>query len=328
MFHWPSNVGGADTRMVDLVRLLSNKYEITVVPNWDNQLNQVGWVNFLNSLNIKIKRWSELPNKADGVAIAFCNFHLFDDYSKIQKIHDMGLRFIWSNDMMWVNGSEVNAINDGLVDTILYTSQFHKDTISKHFRSSNNLREIIIENYIDSDQYKPSIKESVNMIGKLARDDTAKYSEGFPVFYSSMFPDANYKIMAWSDELASKYSWFNFNNKWKFLKCGEVSNTSFLSDIDVYLYDCNHTFIENQSRAIIEAKLMGIPIIAPNKWNFPRMVVHGYDGFLWNTFEDCKLCCKLISNHIREFSINSIKVDKSIFCDKRYHLDRWSKILR
>lgn len=330
-WHWPSTLGGGDTRMVDLLRLLHKDYRITVVPNFNDQLKQSNWTKFLDSLGVRYMSWEELPPKQDGVAIAFCNFWLFDnDAGRLQRSKEMGLRFVWSNDMMYHTDAEMKAVARGLVDTVIYTSEFHKAALSPEFIKAHQVREEIVPNFVDGSVFpKRQAGKRFFTIGKLSRACASKYSDGFPVFYESLDRHCNFKVMGWDDALARKYSWHEFGPRWKFHKPDETTSVDFLKGLDMYVYDCHHTFVENQSRSIVEASLMGVPILAPMKWNFPNMVAHGRTGFLWNDYEECGHYYSVMRNDpdlLREFSGNSPKA-MSFFTDRAEHLKTWKALI-
>ena len=101
-FQWISDLGGADTRLKELIQLFAEtgKYNLFCIPNDANRLQEKDNVDFLNRHGVKTLTWEELPIKTNGYAIAFCNFRLFQDPWRLEKIKNIGLKFIWSNDMM------------------------------------------------------------------------------------------------------------------------------------------------------------------------------------------------------------------------------------
>jgi len=335
IFQWPSDLGGADTRLVDLLVLLSKKYNIVVVPNYDDQLLQLKWVDFLNGINVKFVSWNDLPGKCDSVALSFCNFQLFKEWWRIKRIKDIGFRFVWSNDMMYHIDDEIRAVGEGLVDSVIYTSEFHKSVLSPDFKKANkSVKEFIIPNYIDKSNWVSDVPRKFDKddfrIGKLSRATFGKFSDGFPMFYESLSDNCKFRIMGWGDDLIKKYSWHCFDSRWEFFKESALSSREFLDGVDVYVYDCHHFFIENQSRSILEASLLGIPVIAPRKWNFPNLVVHGKTGFLWDTFEECVKFFRLLVNDVdlyRELSFNSVCGPVVFFCDEGLHLRYWGELL-
>jgi glycosyltransferase involved in cell wall biosynthesis len=337
-FHWPSNLGGADTRLKDLIQLFnwSNNYNIFCIPNDNERLKEAHVVSFLKENNVKILTWENLPSKTEGFAIAFCNFKLFEEKWRLQKIKDIGLKFIWSNDMMWSTKEEVEAFSLDLVKYTIFTSEFHQKKLVKINNNFSKTRQFIIPNYFNFEQYenlnkekKQSLKDKF-VIGKLSRAEWTKYSENFPLFYKHIpIKNTHFRFMGWNDKLKNKYSWFKFDEKFELLPADSENILEFLSQLDLYVFTCHHNYIENQSRAIIEAQLMGIPCIVPNEGNFPNMIWHGRNGYLYNNNEECyKYILNLYEDKdlLKLMKKNSRKLTKLIWCDKNTQIAYWEKI--
>lgn len=339
-FHWPSDLGGADTRLKDLIQGINklDKYNLICIPNDDFRLKENNNINFLKNNNVKVLSWSELPKKADGYAIAFCNFRLFSEKWRILKIKEMGLKMIWSNDMMWTTKEEMDCLKEGLIDMYLFTSFFHKTVLESKSPEIKNNKSYILPNYFHFENYqKIQKKESLKnkfVIGKLSRADMGKFSENFPLFYDKMpINNPKFRIMGWNDKLQEKYKWFDFDHKWELLPENKEGIIEFLSQLDLYVFNANHEYIENQTRALIEAQLLGVPAIAPNYGNFPLMVWHNKNGYIYNNIEDCFNFIKEVSenkNLLLELSENSIYFSKKIWCDihnQNRHLEKIFEIL-
>ena len=337
-FHWPSNLGGADTRLKDLIELFSksNKYNLFCVPNDDQRLSETSNVNFLKQNNVKILSWKDLPNKTDGYAIAFCNFRLFEEIWRLEKIRNMGLKFIWSNDMMWTKPEESNAIHKNLVSAIIFTSEFHKSKLCSMNPDFDKIKNFILPNYFNFDNYtnvkinkKPYLKDKF-VIGKLSRAEWTKYSENFPFLYKNIpIPNAHFRFMGWDEKLKNKYSWFKFDSRFELLPEKAEKTFEFLSQLDIYFFNCHHNYIENQSRSLIEALLLGVPCLVPNIGNFPNMVWHERTGFIYNNIEECYSYMKMIYNDknlLETLKFNAINITKTIWCNKQKQLKEWEYI--
>lgn len=332
-FQWVSELGGADTRAKDLIKLLSEQkeYNIYVIPNDNNRLEEKENVDFILSTKAKCLTWENLPKKAEGYALALCNFRLMDEDWRIKRIKDMGLKFIWLNDMMWRSETEKKAIENNLIDYHVYTSEMHRQTLSNEF--SRKGKEIIIPNFFYEEKYKYLHREKndVFSIGKHSRPDLLKFSDNFPLFYEHFkLENPNYKVMGVEKEFREKFKWFSFDNRWKLLKPNEIKTDAFLQGLDCYIYNSHYSFIENQSRAIVEAALSGLPIIAPKKYNFPNQIWHERTGFLWDSYEECKYYVKLLEKDIalrHKLGKNAHIISKEIWCDKKSQLTLWEKIL-
>lgn len=335
-FHWPSDLGGADTRLKDLIQGLSqlNKYNIYCIPNDDFRLQEKHNVEFLNNNNVKILSWNELPKKTTGYAISFCNFRLFSEKWRVSKIKNIGLKIVWSNDMMWTTSEEMDALKNNLIDVYLFTSHFHKKILESKSPEIKTQKSYILPNYFFPDNYKLVDKKNITnnkfVIGKLSRADMMKFSENFPLFYEKM-PIKNplFRVMGWSDKLDDKFKWFNFDpNKWNLLKENKEGIIEFLSQLDLYVFNANHKYIENQTRAMVEAQLLGIPAIAPNYGNFPNIIWNGKNGYIYNTIEEAYEYIDNIQkdkNLLLYLKNNSLNFSKSIWCDIDSQANHWEK---
>lgn len=287
VFQWISDLGGADTRLKELLILLKDEFDITCIPNDEFRLGERHNTDFLDRHGIKYCMPESLPKKMEGFAYANCNFRLFQERRRIDFVRDSGLKFLWSNDMMWTTPEELEAVREGKVACCLLTSPFHWGVLArKYFEVRKDQKAAIVDNYFDSDTW-PYVErpERESMVcGKVSRDDEMKFSEDFPLFYERACKGTNacFRVMGWGPALSKKYSWFPFGERWELLASNKEGTQEFLSSLDVFLYNCNHRFTENQSRAVIEAQLTGLPVVAPNKWNFPNMVWDQRTGFLWN----------------------------------------------
>ena len=128
-FNWPSNVGGADTKVTHLLLLLHRDYDITMVPNTREQLLQLGWWKFLKRLGVKTALWNDLPKKLSGVALSLCNGKFLGEGIVLQA-KQRGLRVIWSSEMMWHHGPEIAGVMFGVIDKVLYVSEVQKQLLA------------------------------------------------------------------------------------------------------------------------------------------------------------------------------------------------------
>jgi glycosyltransferase involved in cell wall biosynthesis len=332
-FQWISELGGADTRAKDLLKLLSedNKYNIFVIPNDDFRLKEEENVNFIKECGATPLSWKDIPKKTNGYALAFCNFRLLEEKWRIKKIKDMGLKLIWLNDMMWRSDPEKDAIKNNLIDIHVYTSEIHRQKLSDEFSKKN--KEIIIPNFFHEERYSYKNREikSTFTVGKHSRSDLVKYSDNFPLFYEHLnLENPKYKIMGPGEDFIKKFSWFDFGERWELLKTNEMDTKLFLESLDCYVYNSHYTFIENQSRAIVEAALSGLPIVAPKKYNFPNQIWHERTGFLWDTYEECRYYVKLLEKDLDlryKLGRNASIFAKEIWCDKKNQINLWEKII-
>lgn len=331
-FQWPSNLGGADTRLKDLIQCFrgASGYKLFSVPNDDGRLLESENVNFLLDNGVTPMPWKSLPDRMDGFGISFCNFRLFSEKWRIEKIKSSGLKFIWSNDMMWRTGEEAAALREGLINATIYTSEKHMKDMSDE--NTSHITERIIPNYFHADNY-PFIDRPIRdefTIGKHSRADMLKYTDNFPLFYAGLpIENPRFKIMGINKNILDKFKWFDFSNRWDLMPENAIPVIDFLRDLDCYVYSSHYKFTETQCRATIEAMLTGLPVIAPMKFNFLNQIWHGKTGLLWNTYEEC-------ANYVRFFEKNADeriifgklarKISQALWCDKDQHLSAWYNI--
>lgn len=333
VFQWISDLGGADTRLKELLILLKDEFDITCIPNDEFRLKEKHNTDFLDSIGIKYCMASELPSKMDGFAYSNSNFRIFSDKQRIDFIKESGLKFMWSNDMMWHTKEEIEAIKNKKIDVVLFTSVFHKNIMVSEIKSANKFQKtFIIENYFDSNTWphmnRP--KREVPVFGKSSRADIMKFSENFPLFYEQVTNglEAKFSILGWSKSLGEKYNWYQFDNRWDMHQENELSTQDWLSKIDIFLYNCNHRFIENQSRSVIEAQLSGCPVIAPRRWNFPNMISPEY-GCIYENLEQASDYVKTMMDFELRTRIGKMASDstREIWCNGSKQKEKWSKII-
>jgi len=334
VFQWISDLGGADTRLKELLILLHKHFNITCIPNDEFRLGEKHHTDFLDHLSIKYCTASTLPKKLEGFAYSNCNFRLFSEKRIINQIQDSGLKFLWSNDMMWTTPEELEEIAKGKVDCILFTSAFHRDALLPSILQANpQQKTAILENYFDSSTwpYEERLNKQIISCGKVSRDDFDKFSENFPVFYESATQglQVDYKIMGWNDALNEKYSWFKFSERWELIPPNTKKTQAWFSSLDIFLYDCNFKFIENQSRTIIESQLTGCPVVAPNKWNFPNMIWDQRMGFLWNTLEELQDSLNQLMDYEIRKKMGKVasEATRAIWSDATFARKKWQLLL-
>lgn len=337
MFQWPSELGGADTRLKDLIRLFGSdkRFKVKVIPNDDFRLTEKENTDFINKNNAECLKWSDLGEKLDGIAISCCNFRIFEEDFRIKKIKNSGLKFIWMNDMFFRTKKEEFYIENGFVDLLLYTTIFHKnkmDEIDENSGFKNSTKFYIVPNYFHLDNFKyfeRKEKESF-FIGKHSRPDWIKFSNDFPAFYENLnLKNPKFRVMGIDNNFHQRFNWYKFNERWTLLKPNEENTQEFLNSLDTYIYNSHHSFIENESRAIVEAGLTGLPIIAPKKYYFTKQIIHGETGFLYENYQECVRYAKQLESDFKlrlEFGRNSSLYLKRMYCNKNYHLDLWKKV--
>ena len=284
VFGWPSFLGGADTKLAHLFRLLHRDFRITVIPNDPEQLQERVWTRELDALGIKYLRSEELPSRLHGVALSLCNGSFFRD-GIAARARERGLKVIWSGEMMWHFDGEEEAVKQGVVDKVLYVSEVQRKALAG---GHGKLPWSMTGNYVDPacfpfrERHHPTFT-----IGRLSRADPDKYPEDFPVFYESLgLGDVKFRVMAWSDELRAKYRWHRFDGQWELLEAEAEGQVPFLHSLDLFVYPLGHHFVESWGRSTVEAMLTGaIPLVPPGH-HLENLMEDGKSGFVCHDFQE------------------------------------------
>src|SRR5262245_46492921 len=93
-FNWPSYVGGADTKFVHLLPMLSREIDIPVVPTGPGYLGQAPWRKFLHGFGAGAALLEDLPERVDGWAVSLCNKAFFGE-GQAAEMKRRGARVAW-----------------------------------------------------------------------------------------------------------------------------------------------------------------------------------------------------------------------------------------
>ena len=333
IFQWISNLGGADTRLKELIQLFSkNKnYKMFIIPNDNERVDEKDNVEFLKNNNVKILSWENLPKRAEGVGISFSNFRLFSESWRIEKIKSIGLKFIWSNDMIWREASELKAFQNKMIDISIYTNNYHYKKMTSEIIQTS--KEMVVPNFFYLKNY-PYIErydnKNVIYIGKHSRPDDLKFSDNFPLFYKHLnLQNPNYRVMGFTEDLKNRFKWFKFGNEWNLLKPNQEKTLDFLKSLDIYIYNSHYKFAETQCRTSIEAMLTGLPVIAPFRNNFSDQIWNTKSGFLWKTYEECQTFAKILEKNFylrKEMGKLAREISINLWCDEEKHNKLWENI--
>lgn len=322
-FGWPSFLGGADTKLVHVLRLLHQHHSITVIPNDENRLKEVYWREWLADLGIKAISWSQLPPKLRGWGLAFCNGWILEG-NRLADLQDRGLKFAWSNDMMWHIVGELGLIMAGTLNNIIYVSEVQRQALeplyrhawtglqvppSKPLENPNTvngsipsphskkakLRWVMTGNYIDPtafpyvERWKNRSRNAPLVIGRLSRPDPIKFPRDFPESYEGLnLKRPKFSVMGWSNDLAKRWSDHHFDERWSLLEAEAMPSVDFLQGLDLFVYDLSTQCRESWGRAVVEAMLTGaIPLVpAGGGHHLDQLVPHEKVGFLCHSRAD------------------------------------------
>ena len=329
IFGWPGFLGGADTKMSHLVDLIHRHYEIVQVPNDAFRLKEKVWTDYLDKRGVRYCLMDELPRRLEGVGLGLCNPRFFME--KIcHRAREEGLRIIWSSEMMWHHEGELEAVEAGLIDKVLYVSEVQKRYLGRGY---GDLPYAITGNYINPAEFP--FKERRNetfQIGRLSRPAPEKFPEDFPVFYESLeLPDTRFRVMAWSEELAKKYRWHRFDRRWDLIAAEKEGQVPFLQSLDLFVYPLGHTFIESWGRSTVEAMLTGcIPLVPPGH-HLDHLVEHGWSGFICRDFQEYQEHAqRLRLDYAYRRRMSRQCRDRAVarICNRREHLKLWREALQ
>jgi hypothetical protein len=290
IFGWPSFLGGADTKVAHLLRLLHDRVDLTCIPNDERHLHDETWTRALDDLAVRYSTLDALPTKLDGVALAICN-DVFFTGGLAGRAKERGLKVVWSSGMMWHHRGELEAVGAGLVDMVLYVSEFQRAALEPGYWSvRQDLPSAVTGNYIDPALFPVAArKPGPFTIGRLSRPDPLKYPEDFPVFYERLeLPETRFRVMAWDEALSHKYRWHRFDERWDLLPAGRESASSFLQSLDVFVYPLGHDFRESWGRSTVEAMLSGAVPLVPRGHQFEELLADGETGFICRDFLEWK----------------------------------------
>jgi glycosyltransferase involved in cell wall biosynthesis len=329
LFGWPSHYGGADTKFRDLVGLLCGSYSITVVPNWPLQLKQPVWRQFFEALQVRCCAFADLPDRLEGIGLALGN-DLFFESGICKAARSKGLKIVWSAEMMWSHAGEVEAIRAGEVDRVLYVSETQKRRLD--YERFGHISTRITGNYVDPDLF-PFVERQARpfTVGRLSRAAPEKFPEDFPVFYEALdLPDARFRVMAWSEELAAKYRWHRFSPQWELLHSQAEDAFTFLASLDLFVYPLGHEFTESWGRSTVEAMLTGLVPLVPPGHHLENLIVHGETGFLCDDFREYRRHADLLYRNERlrkEMAHSARRHALYNLCERAAHLRTWSEAL-
>jgi glycosyltransferase involved in cell wall biosynthesis len=246
-----------------------------------------------------------------------------------QALKSRGLKLVWSNEMMWPFEGEREAAKAGLVDRVLFVSEFQAQAFAESYAG---IPSMITGNYVDPQDYCWSERRNpIFTLGRLSRPDAAKYPLDFPVFYESMgLREVRYRVMAWGPELQKQYRWHRFDTNWDLLIENKIPALNFLRSLDVFLYPIGHRVKESWGRAVVEAMLTGCVPVVPSEHQFHKFISHGETGFICHKFAEFKACIvELFENYPlrKRVSIRASEFAREVICNPGEHRRVWLEAL-
>ncbi len=305
--------------MVHVIRLLHRHYKVTVIPNENetSRMEEPYWKEWLKEFGVGVLTWDTLPPKMNGWGLTFCNGWMLAE-GRIDQLRDRGLKFAWSNDMMWHIVGELGLIMAGTLDHVIYVSEVQRlaleplyrhawtglqvpptapldspNTVSGSIASPHSpkakLRWVNTGNYIDPaafpfvDRWRQRSSREPIVVGRLSRPDPAKFPEDFPTSYEGLgLKRARFSVMGWSAQVAGRWPQHHYDDRWTLMEAQAMPSVDFLQTLDLFVYDLSGDFRESWGRVVVEAMLTGaIPIVPRGGGHhFDQLVPHGKAGFL------------------------------------------------
>lgn len=331
IFGWPSFLGGADTKLADLLELIYQHYNITVIPNWEHNLKEKHWTDYLDERKIKYCLEKDLDDKLSGIALGLCNPYFFKNNIHRRNIA-RGLKNIWSSEMMWKHEGEEEALQYGEIHKLLLVSDIQKERLQ--YGKSTNVPSVITGNWINPNNFTNVEKEHDGSftIGRVSRADPAKYPENFPNLYSWLIdglPNSKARVLGWSKKLSEKWSWFTPSANMELLEAASEPVNYFYSTIDLFVYPLGHTFTESWGRSVVEAQLCGVPVLVDKGHHMDNTVVHGKTGFLCANHAEFKgYVTAFYQNHamLKDMSARAV-LHATEMMNRDKHLAIWKEAL-
>jgi glycosyltransferase involved in cell wall biosynthesis len=286
IFSVPSSVGGAGTKVRDIIRMLGEDFDISL---WiaNVAIAQAPEVrDFLRTQKITPRLRKDFPRQVRGTALGVCEGDFFVS-GLAERIKSAGAQIVWSNDMMWEFSGEAAAAGQGLVDRVLFVSEHQQEAFSRIYERTDQR---VVPNYVNPADF-PLVerRNETFTIGRLSRADPAKYPIDFPVFYEELgLDDTRFRVQAWDDQLRRIYSWHRFGAEWELLPANKIPAAKFLASLDLFVYPLGHKVVESWGRVVAEAMLSGCVPLVPSGHHFHKMLNHGESGFVCDSFEEFK----------------------------------------
>jgi glycosyltransferase involved in cell wall biosynthesis len=284
LFGVPGKVGGAATKIRHLILLLRHDFKITVVSSNIAAAKDKDIRTFLQTIAVPFCLHKDLPEKTEGIALAICEVDFFTT-KRAEDVKRRGMKLVFSNEMMWEFKGEAEAAKAGLIDKVLYVSDFQAEKFTEIY---HGIPSAIPGNYVAPEDFEFKDRQNATFtIGRLSRPDPDKYPEDFPIFYEELgLEDVKYRVMAWDDKMKRKYGWYRFGPEWELLGPNKEDTEKFLHSLDLFVYPLGHKFKESWGRSTVEAMLTGCVPLVPAGHQFHNLLVHGESGFICRSFSD------------------------------------------
>lgn len=280
---YPSKMGGANTEMLDQIKVWSNMgMKINVIPTKKFDIYQKDLD--LTKYGCTVYPLQSFENAKNKDCIAFCNHNalrLLPDITKFSKTFT-------HVPCMCVPQENEKKYQD-MIDLWLFQTEINKKKTLEPLPKKNLIQSMFVSPYFDSTNF-PFIPTKYRnrcrfSFGRLSREDPLKFNR-FQLWIYHTFRSLRPKlcnVVGWNDSFSQKCG--NLKADWLHMfKAGTVNIQSFYRECDVFSIAADT--LENFPRTTFEAMSSGSVMVADNKGGWPYQIKHGVTGFLCSTKED------------------------------------------
>ena len=125
-----------------MLRLLHRDFHITVVAPEISVCRDKEVRGIVGRYSIPLATLKDLPRDLSGVALGICDRDFFSA-GRARELKARGAKVVWSNEMMWAFKGEAEVGAEGLVDKVLFVSEFQANASAEiykgvpHFNTGN-----------------------------------------------------------------------------------------------------------------------------------------------------------------------------------------------
>lgn len=313
-FGYPGDIGGAQTECYALVRFLKRHgCDVRLVPTWNDphpefqpQMDTLGIPTFhARELHLA----EDLPDLRGSICLSLCN-HNFTNI--LGRLHVQDCRTIWVPCMCFTTAQERRVFNSttGFPHAVVFQSQFQKRVLESEYKrwGYNTKHRLVIHGVFDLDNwtysprpYSPLYPELV--VGRCARPDDDKWPKDLWPVYDRVGP-VSAIVMGVSEQTAAHIGqpphWgqalppraLPVSDYYRHLDAFVTWNGNFNSPLRTGA-------LENWPRVALECFAQGVPVVAPDAYGWPEMIIPGETGLLASEVSDIPTKARLL--YTREY---------------------------
>lgn len=274
---YPSYCGGADTELLDQIKLWSKIGLKTIIIPTSDPKDNINLSEYNTSIE-EIKAYKECAGKH---VISFCNPHFLNDIHEIRKY---AKTITWVNCMCFNFKEEIEAHKNGYIDYFLYQTKHQYDRCAPRLMYTNSKFNIYhIKPWFDTTKF-PFIEDRNEFFyGRISRSSLSKFNKHQFEIYRNIHFNAKGIVLGWSKDLEDKrpdenVKYLKDNNLVTFYKEREISQQEFYKKCSAICMTTD-TF-ENYPRVAFEAMSSGTVLIVDNRGGWKELIEDKKTGFL------------------------------------------------